>query len=77
VKKKPAPPPAKVVKKPPAKTALAKKQQQPNSANDNEANNKSPKLHLKMRSIFSPENSSLSSDSSEVTKESSVPASSK
>jgi len=76
VKKKPPPPPVKVSKKPPAKTASNKKQQ-PSAANDNEGNNKSPKLHLKMRSIFSPENSSLSSDSSEVTKDNSAPTNSK
>ncbi|EFX88028.1 hypothetical protein DAPPUDRAFT_96197, partial [Daphnia pulex] len=57
--------PAKAVKKPPAKNSTpVKKQPQPSSsATVSEASNKSPKLQQKMRSIFSPENSSMSSDS--------------
>ncbi|XP_045033302.1 histone acetyltransferase KAT7 isoform X1 [Daphnia magna] len=57
--------PTKPPKKPPAKNSTpVKKQSQPSSsANVSEASNKSPKLQQKMRSIFSPENSSMSSDS--------------
>jgi hypothetical protein len=61
--------PAKPAKKPPAKNSTpVKKQPQPSSsATVSEASNKSPKLQQKMRSIFSPENSSMSSDSDAPT----------
>ena len=68
----------KAAKKPPAKNAATGKKQQPgSSANGIEPNNKSPKLQQKMRSIFSPENSSMSSDSSENEKDTEAPSNSK
>ena len=68
--KKGAPPaPTKPPKKTPAKNNTpVKKQPLPSSsANGSEGSNKSPKLQQKMRSIFSPENSSMSSDSEAPT----------